>query len=67
MPERTKPDTVPIPAGYREVKGGSVQVGDLVYADATKRFIEVDEGTLNQLGFLDARSVDECICVARRE
>ena len=55
-----------IPDGYIKVTDGLVQIGDLVYAQSTKRFIEVDEQLWDGLAFLDAVKVEECVCVVRK-
>lgn len=57
---------VEIPVGYERVTSGMVQLGDQVYAQETKRFIEVTPTVLSHLGFLDAMAVEECVCVVRR-
>lgn len=52
--------------GWYKVTDGLVDVGDMVWAAGTKRFILVDEIVLNHLAFLDAMAVEECICVIRK-
>lgn len=56
----------PIPSGWCRVDSGVVEVGDMVWAEGPKRFIEVTDQVLNDLGFLDARGVEECLCVIRQ-
>jgi hypothetical protein len=54
------------PKGWEQVTSGVVQLGDMVWAPLSETFVEVTEGVLNDLAFLDARQVEECICVIRK-
>lgn len=56
-----------IPDGWSKVEHGCVRIGDQVWAEATQRFIDVTDEVIDQLYFLDAIDVEECICVIRRD
>lgn len=55
----------PIPSGYTRVGDGLVRLNDMVWAAGTKRFLLVTDAVLNDLAFLDAMAVEECLCVIR--
>lgn len=57
---------IPNPCEMAVCDRGVVHVGDKVWATETQRFIDVTPEVLNHLGFLDAMSVEECVCVIRR-
>lgn len=56
-----------IPTGYERILGGSVQVGDFIWCLKRKTWLEVTPDVLNNLGFLDARSVEDLHVVVRKK
>jgi hypothetical protein len=57
---------IEIPSGYKQVLVGIIQLGDLLWSTKQRNWVEVTEAVLTHLGFLDAMSVNECVCVIRK-